>query len=73
MLNIEVKYFGGNMPFVTIELIEGRTLDQKRKMAELVTKGVAEACDIPLDRVHVFIKDLKKDEYGCGGKLIIDN
>lgn len=60
------------MPFVTIELIEGRTLEQKRQMTKDVTEAVANACAIPPDRVHVFIRDLAKDEYGRGGTLLCD-
>jgi len=32
------------MPFVTIKLMEGRTLEQKREMAANVTEAVAKAC-----------------------------
>jgi len=60
------------MPFVTVKLIEGRTLDQKRRIVDGVTRVVAEACAIELDRVHVFIEDLGRDEYGRGGVLVCD-
>ncbi len=60
------------MPFVTIKLIEGRTLDQKRQMAKNVTKAVAEACAITEDRVYIFIEDMTKEEYGRGGTLLCD-
>lgn len=60
------------MPFVHIEWMEGRSLEQKRELTKRITDAVAEIAGIPQDRVHVFIKDMKADEYGVGGELIID-
>lgn len=61
------------MPFVTIEMVEGRTLEQKRALAEKITQVVAETVNVPPERVHVFIEDLKKENYAHSGKLLIDN
>ncbi|PWK15925.1 2-hydroxymuconate tautomerase [Tumebacillus permanentifrigoris] len=60
------------MPFVHIEWMEGRTLEQKRELTTRITAAVAEIAGIPNDRVHVFIRDMKKDEYAVGGELLID-
>lgn len=61
------------MPFVTIEMVEGRTLDQKRELAEKITQVVAETVNVPPERVYVFIEDLKKENFAQGGKLLTDN
>ncbi len=60
------------MPFVTIEMIEGRTIEQKRELVEKITKVVCETVDVTPDRVFVFVEDLKKDHFAKNGKLIID-
>lgn len=60
------------MPFVTIEWVEGRTLDQKRELVRRVTEAVADVCGLPGARVHVFIRDLKRDEYANDGRLVCD-
>lgn len=60
------------MPFVHIEWMEGRSLEQKRELAKRITDSVAEVANIPKDRVHVIFRDMKADEYGVGGELIID-
>ena len=60
------------MPFVTVKMIEGRTLDQKRKIVEGVTRAVAEACAIPEKRVHVFLEDMTREQYAKGGVLVRD-
>jgi len=60
------------MPFVHIEWMEGRTLEQKRELTTKITAAVCEVAGLPPERVHVFIKDMKKDEYAVGGELLID-
>lgn len=60
------------MPFITIEMIEGRTPEQKRKLMEGITNLVVETLDVPADKVFVFIEDLKKDHYARGGKFASD-
>lgn len=60
------------MPFVHIEWLEGRTLEQKRELAKRITDAVAEVSGAPKDRVHVFFEDLKKENYGFAGELTID-
>ncbi|MGZ4105867.1 MAG: 2-hydroxymuconate tautomerase [Tumebacillaceae bacterium] len=60
------------MPFVHIEWMEGRSLDQKRELTKRVTDAVAEVAGIPHDRVHVIFQDMKQDGYAVGGQLMID-
>ncbi|GBF12494.1 2-hydroxymuconate tautomerase [Tepidibacillus infernus] len=60
------------MPFVTIELIEGRSPEQKRELVEKITKVVTETVNVPAESVYVFIEDLKKDHFARNGKLVID-
>jgi 4-oxalocrotonate tautomerase len=60
------------MPFVHIEWVEGRTLDQKRELTKRITDAVAEVAGVPQDRVHVIFNEMKKDDYAVGGELMID-
>ncbi|MBX6394758.1 MAG: 4-oxalocrotonate tautomerase [Alicyclobacillaceae bacterium] len=60
------------MPFIHVELLEGRSLDQKRRLVEAITRAVAESLQISEDRVHIFLRDLKKEEYARAGKLVAD-
>jgi 4-oxalocrotonate tautomerase len=61
------------MPIVTIELIEGRTVDQKREMVKKITNVIKEVTSIPEDAVEIIFHDMKKENYAKGGKLFIDN
>jgi len=57
------------MPIVTIDLWEGRTVEQKREIVRAVTSAVANAAGCPPDAVWVVIRDVSKDNWGMGGKL----
>ena len=60
------------MPFIRIELIEGRSLEQKRELVTKITKVVSETINVPPEVIHVIFEDLKKDQYAYAGKLVID-
>lgn len=60
------------MPTVIIEMIEGRTVDQKRALVDGVTKAVVQAVQCPVDAVTVIIHDDKRENYGHGGVLYLD-
>lgn len=57
------------MPVVRIEMWEGRTEEQKRKLAELVTDAVCEAIGCPREAVEVIMVDVPKKNWAVGGKL----
>ncbi len=58
------------MPFVTVELLPGRTEEQKKALVEKVTEAVVETTGASKEKVFVFIEELRKDHYAVGGKLL---
>ena len=46
------------MPFVRIDLFEGRTLEQKKALAKEVTEAVVRNTGAPQSAVHVIINDM---------------
>ncbi len=60
------------MPIVQIELVEGRTLEQKRELSKKVTEAIVEAINVPQDAVKIIIREMKKDNYSEGGILRCD-
>ncbi|HHV62714.1 MAG TPA: 4-oxalocrotonate tautomerase [Firmicutes bacterium] len=60
------------MPVVQIELFEGRTLDQKRKLVEKVTNAIVESVNCPPDAVTIILRDMKPENYARAGKLWSD-
>lgn len=60
------------MPLVTIKIIEGRDVEQKRSMVKDVTDAICKNIGCPSDAVHIDIVDLKPENVGQGGKLFTD-
>ena len=60
------------MPLVTIKIIEGRNVEQKRGMAKDVTEAIVKNIGCPPAAVHIDIVDLKPENVAQGGKLFSD-
>ncbi|HHY16525.1 MAG TPA: 4-oxalocrotonate tautomerase [Firmicutes bacterium] len=60
------------MPIVQIELIEGRTIDQKKTMAKEVTDAIVRSLGVTPDAVRIIMRDMKKEDFAVGGKLRSD-
>ncbi|MBV7389926.1 MULTISPECIES: 2-hydroxymuconate tautomerase [Enterococcus] len=56
------------MPFVHIELVEGRTQEQLTKMMEDVTEAISKNVGAPKEAVHVIITELAKDRLAQAGE-----
>ncbi|NLC76363.1 MAG: 4-oxalocrotonate tautomerase [Clostridia bacterium] len=61
------------MPIITVEMLEGRTLEQKRAMVEAVTKSVCETCNCPKEAVTIVIHELPKTNIAKEGKLLSES
>ena len=60
------------MPIVRIELLEGRSMEQKRAAAEAVTRELARTCGCKAENVHVIFCDTAKSDWALGGTLLSD-
>lgn len=56
------------MPVVTVEMWEGRTIEQKKQLAEGITSSF-EKIGVPKEVVQIIIKDVPKHNWAIGGKL----
>ena len=56
------------MPVVIIEMWEGRTVEQKKQLAEGITSAFVKL-GTPAEAVHVILKDNPKYNWATGGKL----
>jgi 4-oxalocrotonate tautomerase len=63
------------MPIITINLVEGRTDEQKERLIHEVTEACHRALDAPRETVRIIISDMRKQHYGIGGvsKLKAEN
>ncbi|HHX27158.1 MAG TPA: 4-oxalocrotonate tautomerase [Firmicutes bacterium] len=60
------------MPIVQIELIEGRTVEQKRVLAEKVTRAIVESLSCPETAVSIIMREMQTDNFAKAGKLWCD-
>ncbi|MDO9353800.1 MAG: 4-oxalocrotonate tautomerase [Solirubrobacteraceae bacterium] len=60
------------MPIIRVEMFEGRTLEQKRALAEAITAAVVEHADAPRQSVRVIFTDMAKEDWAVGGELRSD-
>jgi 4-oxalocrotonate tautomerase len=57
------------MPTYHVEMIEGRTIEQKKKLVQEITRISVEVLGGSPDSVDVLITDLKAENWATGGKL----
>ena len=56
------------MPVVIVEWWEGRTIEQKKQLAQGITLAMQEV-GVPPEAVHISIKDNAKHNWAIAGKL----
>jgi 4-oxalocrotonate tautomerase len=57
------------MPTYHIEMLEGRTVSQKKKLAEEITRVTVEVLGGSPESVDILITDVKRENWATGGKL----
>jgi len=60
------------MPYVNIYLLDGRTVEQKREMADKITDVISEVGKVSKESVHILFMDLPKTNISIGGVLQLD-
>ncbi|MFO7875800.1 MAG: 2-hydroxymuconate tautomerase [Desulfovermiculus sp.] len=60
------------MPIVQVEILEGRDVEKKRKMAEEVTDAISRNLECPREAVTIVIREISKEHLARAGKLACD-
>jgi 4-oxalocrotonate tautomerase len=60
------------MPMVQITMLEGRTTEQKRKVAQRITDAIVEEAGARREAVVVAFHEVSKESYASGGVLMVD-
>ena len=60
------------MPVVTVQLWEGRTVEQKRKLVRAITDAMVEHADARPDALHVILQEIPRENWGRAGVLGVD-
>jgi 4-oxalocrotonate tautomerase len=57
------------MPTYHVEMLEGRSIEQKKQLVEAITRISVEILGGQSDSVDVLITDIKRENWATGGKL----
>jgi 4-oxalocrotonate tautomerase len=60
------------MPVIRIEMLAGRTVEQKRELVDVLTRETARIVGSNPASIFVVIEDVAKENWGVGGRLISD-
>ncbi len=60
------------MPVVQITMLQGRTVEQKRKIAKRITDALVEEAGARREGIIVMFNEVSKESYASGGELMID-
>jgi len=60
------------MPIVQIEMLEGRTLEQKRMLVEKVTDAISQSVNCPKESVTIILREMSHQHLAKAGKLKCD-
>ncbi|MFR2833268.1 2-hydroxymuconate tautomerase [Enterococcus sp.] len=55
------------MPFIHVELVEGRSQEQLTNMIKEITEAVHKNTGAPKEHIHVIINEMKKGQYAVNG------
>ena len=61
------------MPWIRVDLSEGRTVEQKQKTAEAITKALVEHCGCTPESVSIVFNDVSAENWAFGGSLLSQN
>ena len=57
------------MPWITVQLLAGRTVEQKKELVAALTRETSRVCGCSTDAVQIVIEDVQMDNWGIGGIL----
>jgi 4-oxalocrotonate tautomerase len=60
------------MPVVTVQLWEGRTVEQKRALVKAITQAMVEHAGAKPDALHVVLQEIPPENWGRAGVLGVD-
>ena len=58
------------MPVITVEWLEGRTTQQKARLADALTKAFGDVAQVPKEQVWIVFRDVKRSDWAMSGKLL---
>ena len=60
------------MPIIHVEMLEGRSVEQKRTLAHELTDAFVRSCGGDSVNVRVLIREVAPEDWAIGGTLVAD-
>ena len=60
------------MPIVQIQLLEGRSSEQKRRIIYEMTETLAQVADVPKESIRIIIQEIPLDHWGIAGETMTE-
>jgi len=60
------------MPLIQVTMLKGRTVEQKRKVAERITQAMVEEAKAAKEAVIVTFIEVTREDYASAGVLLAD-
>jgi 4-oxalocrotonate tautomerase len=60
------------MPVIQVNMLEGRSIEAKRKFASEVTRVTCETLDVAPEQVRIIINDMPRENFAVAGALAAD-
>jgi 4-oxalocrotonate tautomerase len=60
------------MPIIRVEMLRGRTREQKRALVKELTETFIRCCGGKPEALQIVIVDVAKEDWGSGGALMAD-
>lgn len=61
------------MPFIRIDMFPGRSIEQKRELAEVLTREVARIANCRPETINFIFTDVERENWGRNGNLFCDS
>lgn len=60
------------MPVITVDMLEGRTLETKRELVDALTRETARIAGCKAEDIYVIIKETSRENWASSGVLLVD-
>lgn len=60
------------MPIIRVEMLKGRTREQKRALARELTEAFVRSAGGKAEGLHVVITEVEMEDWGVSGTLCVD-
>lgn len=60
------------MPILQVEMLKGKTMEQKREMVKKITDAVTESLSCPKEVVSIIIREMEWENFAKAGTLKAD-